>query len=89
MLRDHRGRWERRVRSCTKERSAVYVLVVQRGPRGAGVARVALRAQQYCSCVMIVSPSGLWVRARAGAWVLAVCEDRRADGDATEDGDVD
>ena len=38
---------------------------------------------------MIVSPSGLWVRARAGAWVLAVCEDGRADGDATEDGDVD
>ena len=26
VLRDHRGQWERRVRSCMKERSAVYVL---------------------------------------------------------------
>ena len=38
---------------------------------------------------MIVRPSGLWVRARAGVWVLAVYENGRADGDATEDGDVD
>ena len=48
---------------------------------------MALRAQQHRSCVMIVSPSGLWVRARAGAWVLAVCEDEHADGDAAEDDD--
>ena len=26
VLRGHRGRWERRVRSCIKERGAVYVL---------------------------------------------------------------
>ena len=38
---------------------------------------------------MIVSPRRLWILARAGAWVLAVCEDERADGDAAEDGDVD
>ena len=39
--------------------------------------------------VMIVSPSRLWVRARAVAWMLAVCEDERADGKAAEDGGVD
>ena len=102
VLRDHRGRWKRRVRSCIKERGAVCVLWCkedrgqrercvwhwQRGPRGAGAARVALRAQQHCSCVMIVSPSRLWVRAQAGAWMLAVCEDER-DGNAAEDGGVD
>ena len=86
-----------------KERGAVYVLWCkedrgqrercmwhwQRGPREAGAARVALRAQQHCFCVMFVSPSRLWVRARAGAWMLAVCEDERADGNAAEDGGVD
>ena len=50
---------------------------------------MALRAQQHCFCVMFVSPSRLWVRARAGAWMLAVCEDERADGNAAEDGGVD
>ena len=30
----------------------------------------------------VLAASGLWVRARAGVWVLA-------DGDVTEDGDVD
>ena len=49
---------------------------------------MALRAQQLRSCVMIVSPSRLWVRALAGALVLAACEDVRADGDAAEDGDI-
>ena len=62
--------------------------VVRRGPRAAGAARVAFRAQRHHSGVMIVSPSRLWVRARAGALVLAVCEDERADGDMAEDGGV-
>ena len=55
------------------------------------MARVALRAQQHRSRVMFVSPSRLWVRARAGALVLAVREDERhANGDAAaEGGDVD
>ena len=50
---------------------------------------MALRAQQHYSCVMIVSPSRLRVHARAGALVLAACEDVRADGDAAEDRDMD
>ena len=49
---------------------------------------MALRAQQLRSCVMIVSPSRLCVRALAVALVLAACEDVRADGDAAEDGDT-
>ena len=62
-----------------RERRCVRALV-QRGQRAAaGVARAVLRVQQHRSCVMIVSPSGLWVRARAGVWVF---------GDAAEDGDV-
>ena len=63
--------------------------VVRRGPRAAGATRMALRAQQHYSCVMIVSPSRLRVHARAGALVLAACEDVRADGDAAEDRDMD
>ena len=63
--------------------------VVRRGPRAAGAARVALRAQQHRSCAMIGSTRRLWVRARAGALVLAaVREDVHADGDAAADGDM-
>ena len=71
-----------------RERRCVRA-VVRRGPRVAGAARVELRAQQHRPRVMIVSPSRLWVRARAGALVLAVREDERSDGDAAEGGDVD
>ena len=40
--------------------------------------------------MMIVSSIGLWVRARADAWVLAVCEDEEpAVVDAADDSDVD
>ena len=50
----------------------VLVLLERRGPRGAaGAARVALCARQHCYCVMTVSPSRLWVRARErvrGCW---------------------
>ena len=70
-----------------RERRCVRA-VVRRGLRAAGAARVALRAQRHRCGVVVVSPSGLWVRARAGALVLVVCEDERADGDTAEDGDV-
>ena len=51
---------------------------------------MALRAQQRRSCAMNLCTSRRWMRARAGALVLAaVCEDVRVDADAAADGDVD
>ena len=81
------------MRSCIKERGAVYVLWCkedrrERERRVWHCVRSNTCAQQHCSCAMIVSPSRLWVRAQAGAWVLAVCEDECANGDAAADDDV-
>ena len=42
----------------------LVLLLVRRGPRGAGEARVELCARQHCCCVMTVSPSTLRVCAR-------------------------
>ena len=58
-----------------REKRRVYAAVQQGEPRGVEEARVALLAQRHWFCVMIVSPGVLWVRARADAWVVEVCED--------------
>ena len=73
-----------------KEKGRCVRAVARRGPRAAGAARMAPRAQQHRSCVMIVCTSRLWARARAGALVLAaVRENVRADAVAVADSDVD